>query len=430
MDDMFVRPKKKVPVEVLTQHHVNTGQPAVNPNDPEFLPPEEVAKQEQIIETREKSSQKPPKPPKKASWWRRASIKKRLAVIIPVVILILGGGAAAYILTKKKPAKPVSAATSSEAPKKEEPAKPTTVASALTGLQVEPSLNDRGVTGIMIENSVDARPQSGLLEAGVVYEAIAEGGITRFLTLYQESKPTYIGPVRSARPYYIDWLLPYGATYAHVGGSSEALQMIKDFGIKDMNEFAYGSAFERVSSRYAPHNVYTNMANLDAIRAKNNWGNPKFSGFTRKTDAPSKVQTATAIDVRISSVLFNSHYDYDSGTNSYLRSEGGQAHKDEKSGKQLTPKVVVVIVVPYSIHPDGVHSKYQTVGSGRAFVFQDGIVQETTWSKASQQAVLELKDAGGRTLALNAGQTWITAVGEASMVTYTGPPAPATGASQ
>ncbi|MCA9340125.1 MAG: DUF3048 domain-containing protein, partial [Candidatus Saccharibacteria bacterium] len=82
--------------------------------------------------------------------------------------------------------------------------------SPLTGREVKDSAaTTQAVTAIMIENSPDARPQSGLKQAGVVYEAIAEGGITRFLAIYQEAKPQLIGPVRSVRMYYIDWSAPY-----------------------------------------------------------------------------------------------------------------------------------------------------------------------------------------------------------------------------
>src|SRR3954469_13189590 len=93
------------------------------------------------------------------------------------------------------------------------------VAAPLTGLLIDPTLAKRPVTAIMIENSLDARPQSGLQDAGVVFEAIAEAGIKRFLELFQDTRPGYIGPVRSLRPYYIDFGWPYQAAIAHVGGS-------------------------------------------------------------------------------------------------------------------------------------------------------------------------------------------------------------------
>lgn len=432
---MFVRPKKQRRQPPAIQ---NAGTPvsfsrpitpqpstlAVTP-EPAFVEPEKIAAQE---EKQERLAEKslPAGPPKKASWWRRTSKKKKLAIVLPALLLLCGGSVAALVITKKDaPPQQPSIVQKIEEPEAEPP-KPKTEASKLTGLQIDPELNKRGVTAVMIENSTDARPQSGLLEAGIVYEAIAEGGITRFMALYQEAQPSYIGPVRSARPYYIDWLLPYNATYAHAGGSAEALQLISSLGIKDMDHGANGSAYTRVDNRFAPHNLYTSMANLDAIRNKKGWGSPDFTSFSRKADAPGKVLTATKITLAVSGPTYAVAYDYDAAQNAYKRTLAGLPHTDEKSAKQLEPKVVVALVVPYSIHPDGVHSSYKTIGTGQAYVFQDGIYQEASWSKPTQSAPLELKDAGGRVLSINAGQTWITVVGQAGMVTYTGPPAGAT----
>lgn len=432
MDDMFLQPKKiKRPVPQAPAFAATSPAPLQkpqNPNElpkvvePAFVPPEKVAALEEKIE--KKLGKDNPKPPKKASWWRRTPRKKKILILVPLVLLLAGGGVTAFILTRPDPPKPAVPETVVE--KVEEPPKPTTVASKLTGAQVDPELNKRGITAVMIENSKEARPQSGLLEAGIVYEAIAEGGITRFLALYQEAQPSYIGPVRSARPYYIDWLLPYNASYAHAGGSAEALSLINSLKVRDMDHSANGSSYQRVDSRFAPHNLYTSMASLDAIRAKKGWDAPEFTGFARKEDIPGRTLTATTINLNISGPTFAVKYTHDAASNSYKRTLAGIPHIDEKSGKQLQPKVVVALVIPYSIHPDGVHSKYQTVGTGQAYVFQDGVYQEASWSKSTQSAALELYDTGGRVLQLNAGQTWITAVGLANMVTYTGPPAGAT----
>ncbi len=369
-------------------------------------------------------------PSKKAwytfTWFTDMPARKKLILLVPVVTVLIGGvTAAAFLATHKKDTPPPAKNPEPVAQKAVEPPKPATVASKLTGVQVAPELNQRGVTGVMIENSIDARPQSGLLDAGVVYEAIAEGGITRFLALFQESKPEYIGPVRSARPYYIHWLKPYGAAYAHVGGSNEALQLIKDQGIRDMNEFANANAYQRINSRFAPHNAYTGMTKLDDVRAKLKYDAPSFNGFARKAEQASKTPDATTINLNLSSVNFNVRYEYDAASNSYKRSEGGKPHTDEKSGKQLMPKVVVAIVSKYSIHADGIHSVYQTSGTGKVYVFQDGKVTTGTWSKNDINDQLRFVDGSGATLALNPGQTWVTAIGQESMVSYKAPVAPA-----
>ncbi len=296
---------------------------------------------------------------------------------------------------------------------------PTTAPSKLTGIEVSIADSSLPTTAVMIENSPDARPQSGLSDAGVVYEAVAEGGITRFLTLFQESQPASLGPVRSVRPYYLDWLVPFDAPVAHVGGSAEALAQIRAEGIKDLDYGTNSGSYQRVSNRYAPHNVYTSRAQLLELQKSKGWTSSKFTGFARKKESPSQTITAKAIDFAISSPLYNPHFDYDVASNSYLRSQAGQPHIDEKSGKQISSKVIVAIVVPKSIHPDGVHTIYATHGSGKAYFFQDGMVTEGIWEKKDRKSEMRFGDVNGSPFALNAGNTWISVVGEAGAVTYT-----------
>lgn len=346
-------------------------------------------------------------------WPRRWSTKKkRICTALLVIFLLALAGGGYYWYRSNQQAKPPGAAA-----KEETPAPPTTEASRLTGLQVAPDLNKRAVTGVMIENSPDARPQAGLREAGVVFEAVAEGGITRFLALFQESQPDHIGPVRSARPYYLDWLLPFDAAFAHVGGSPDALAQIKSLGVKDMDQFSNAGAYQRVSNRFAPHNVYTSSAKLDALEQQKGYTTSNFTGFSRKAEAPVEVPTASTVDLAISSYLYNVHYDYDKGTNSYKRSEGGKPHTDERSGIQLNPKVVIALVMTSGIAADGTHTNYNTTGSGTMYVFQDGNLTQGTWSKADRKAQFSFTDSAGQPLKLNPGQTWVTMVGNAGAVT-------------
>lgn len=300
--------------------------------------------------------------------------------------------------------------------------KPTTVASPLTGLQVAPDLAQRPVTAIMIENSVNARPQSGLDQAGVIYEAIAEGGITRFITLYQEAMPTYIGPVRSLRPYYIDWVRPFDASIAHIGGSPEALSQIRASG-KDLDQFFNGNSYWREPSRPAPHDLYTSFEKLNALNSAKGYTTSNVQSWPRKADQALAVPTAKAIDTRISSPLYYSHYDWGAADNSYARSQGGAGHNQvnsptDKVGVPIHPKVVITMIIGFSIDADGLHSNYSTSGSGMAYVFQDGGVTQGTWSKADRASQIVFTDANGQPIKLNAGQVWVTAV-QAGQVSYT-----------
>lgn len=354
-------------------------------------------------------------------WWANliTSIKahpKRSAIIIVAVLLVLGGGTTFAIMATHK--KPVQKAAT-VAPKKKAAPAPQVITSPLTGMPVSADQSKRIVTGAMIENTPYARPQSGLKDAGVVFEAIAEAGITRFLALYQEAVPANMGPIRSARPYYVDWAHSFDAPLAHVGGSPDALAKIKNDGVKDLDQFYNSGAYHRIGTRDAPHNMYTNMDALNQLESSKGWTGSTFTGFGRKKEAPSKAPNAKSINIAISGPTYDAHYDYDPAANSYKRSEGGAPHIDAESNTQLEPKVVIGLVAPYSLMSDGYHSEYQITGSGQMTVFQDGIATKGTWNKKDSTSQYTFTDEGGHALKLNPGQTWITVVGDASAVTYT-----------
>ncbi len=400
--------------------------------EPDFIPPETIptnmitssaddasedgieAINDEAPEDNTDYSKTPEKKPKR---FRLPQLTKKqwiiAAIIFAVIALIIGF----FIWKVTHKSKPVTSTTVAEQ-KPTEPPKPVVYTSKLTGAVVTQPESDLPVTAMMIENSPDARPQAGLKDAGVVYEAVAEGGITRFLTLFQEAQPNYMGPVRSVRPYYLDWLVPFDAPVAHVGGSGEALAQIRAEGIKDLDYAQNSKFYHRVSNRYAPHNVYTSRAEMLELQKSKGWTTSTFVGWARKEDKPSTAPNAKSIDFAISGFLYNPHYDYDAASNSYKRSQAGKPHVDEKSGAQINPKTVIAIVVPKSIHPDGVHTIYNTSGSGKAYIFQDGTVTEGVWEKKDRKSEMRFGDANSSPLALNKGNTWISVVGEPGAVTY------------
>ena len=346
------------------------------------------------------------------------STHKKLAITLGVLSVFLIGGAGAgayYFLNQKAPETPKIAVK----PKPEPTPEPVKYYSPLTGNEVADSTaTQQAVTGIMIENSPDARPQSGIKDSGVVFEAIAEGGITRFLVLYQEQKPQLIGPVRSVRMYYVDWVAAFNASVAHVGGSAAALAEVRNGNYRDIDQFFNASTYWRATDRYAPHNVYTSFAKIDALNAKKGYTSSAFTGFTRKDSTASTAPNATSVNVTISSATYNSSYIYNATTNSYDRSVGGKPQMDREAG-QVSPRVVIAMRVTQStVMEDGYRESINAVGTGQAYIFQDGTVQEVTWRKPSKAAQITFVDAEGKDVPLARGQTWITAVPNGKAVTW------------
>lgn len=297
--------------------------------------------------------------------------------------------------------------------------------------------------GVMIENSVDARPQSGLSSADVMYEAIAEGGITRFLAIYYCQDAEFVGPVRSARTYFMDMLSEYGGfpLYAHVGGANtpgpaNALGQIIDYGwagVNDLNQFSIGFPvyvrdYDRLGRTVATeHTVYSSTTKLwdyarknRGITEKNEDGerwDEEYTPYAFKDDAPAsarpKSQTIT-FNFWDGYDDFEVVYTYNPTTNSYLRSNGGKAHTDLNNKQQLSPKNVVILFMRESRANDGyennLHMLYGTKGTGNATVFRDGEEIDATWSKKNRTAHLELKDKRGQAIEFNKGQIWFAIV--------------------
>ena len=322
--------------------------------------------------------------------------------------LILAGGLTTAAIVWQTPEKKPAATVKRQA----EPPKPKPVYYApLTGEVIDTQAAvSKPVTAIMIENSPDARPQSGLKDAEVVYEAVAEGGITRFLALYQQRQPELIGPVRSLRLYYVDWLAPYDASIAHIGGSKAALQLVRSGGYRDIDQFFNSAYYWRTSDRYAPHNVYTSFTKLNELNKAKGYTSSAPKTFERADDEAAPAQDGTQVTLKISSPLYNSTYAYDPTTKLYARSQAGAAHTDREAG-QIQAKVVIALRVQMQrIMEDGYRESITTTGSGEAMIFQNGHAIKATWTKDDRAGQLRFTDAAGQPVKLARGTTWISAI--------------------
>ncbi len=330
----------------------------------------------------------------------------RTRIIIAVGLLLIGGWAVAAWWWYQS-----TAPVFTEAPDIAIAERPVHYYSPLTGVEVTDEATTKlPVTAIMIENSPDARPHSGLKQAGIVYEAIAEGGITRYAAIYQEDKPTLIGPVRSLRPYFLDWIAAYDASVVHVGGSARALTEVRNGTYRDLDQFFNGSSFWRANDRYAPHNVYTSFEKLDALEKSKGYTSSSFTGWERQDGKATETPDATTVKINFSSALYNTYYTYDATTNTYARFLGGVKHLDREKG-QITPSVIIAMMVDEkTVQEDGSREDITTTGNGKAYIFQNGTVVEATWRKTATKSQIQWLDSEGNSIVLNRGQTWVAAV--------------------
>jgi hypothetical protein len=273
---------------------------------------------------------------------------------------------------------------------------------------------------VMIDNHPDAYPQTGLDHAAVVFEALAEFGVTRFMAVYAPGITTdapQIGPIRSTRLYFAQWAMGFHALYAHAGGSPQGLDLVENTdqlinldALKEVNS----GYFARSSDRDAPHNLYTSSATLQ--RAAKALGVADLAqpdlGFLFKSDAPA-AQRPAAQEISYFFIYPEdpAGWSYDTATNGYLRLRRGKPARDAATNQQLWAKDVVVLEIkeaPLADDPKG-RIEQTVVGSGRARVFMDGVEREVTWRKDAPEAPLRFFEDSSETK-INAGPVWIVAL--------------------
>lgn len=283
----------------------------------------------------------------------------------------------------------------------------------LTGEMLERDQAQKRPLAIVIENYPDARPQSGLNQADIVYETLAEGGITRFLAIYQSKTSEKLGPVRSARPYFAEIAQEYKAIFAHVGGSDEVLADIKNNkypNILDANEYYLEKYFNRISSRAAPHNVYTSTQKLYEYLSRSE--TPILSDIPvwKYGELNTSQASSTPVDyinADFSLPEYKVRFDYDSATDSYLRSLAGKPHKDAESKQQLSSKNVIVMMAPIADIPNDpkLRVTINLNGNGKAYIFRNHSMIEGTWQKNNGRT--NFYGPSGEEVTLAQGNTWV-----------------------
>ncbi|MHB9111253.1 MAG: DUF3048 domain-containing protein [Thermoleophilia bacterium] len=267
---------------------------------------------------------------------------------------------------------------------------------------------------VQVDNAPAARPQSGLSMADIVYEAMAEGDVTRFSAIFACREVDSVGPVRSARLINLELVPEYTALLANSGSSRGVSDALEAAALPNINHPSYPDAYWRVDDRIAPHNMMTSTADIRA--AAESSGIPaayKVTSLIFKDDSPAP--SVTNIGVPYSGIV-DVEYRYDPGTNGWLRSISGEPHMDALTGTQIAPRNVIIQYVNISesdIEEDAggnMGLDFGLQGTGRVQVFRDGQLVEGAWERAGESSVTMYLDATGKPILLNRGLTFVQLV--------------------
>ena len=290
----------------------------------------------------------------------------------------------------------------------------------LTGLSTkEPVVNSRPVA-VVINNHSKARPQSGISQAAICYEVLAEGNITRIIAIFHDFDAQKIGPVRSARHYFVDFALDYDAIFVHHGGSPQGYDAIEKSGIACLDGMKLSDTFWRDPERvYIPgmfeHSSYTGEALIR--QAQERFGfrpeireglNPGFL-FYNEPASPDGAAGAMLINIPFAED-YGSTFEFREGM--YYKSINDEPQIDAETGEQLSvANVLVQFAQVTSIAGDDAGRRdVSVIGWGNGVLITNGCSAPLTWNKDTPETPTRWLNEDGSDLYLNKGKTWICVV--------------------
>ncbi|MFJ5717323.1 DUF3048 domain-containing protein [Neobacillus sp. NPDC093127] len=282
----------------------------------------------------------------------------------------------------------------------------------LTGIGSETQTKGRAVA-VMINNHPKARPQSGLNKADIVYEVLAEGDITRFLAVFQSEKPANIGPVRSARDYYIDLAKGLNALYIAHGWSEEAKKMLEGNYIDNLNGMVYdGTLFKRSSTRKAPHNSYITYDNILKGSEQKKYSlekSPPAFKFLSEEDSKNVTgDEAQSVKITYSSGgISDSSFEFDAALGKFKRFSGGEQSVDLDTNEPVLLNNIFIIETNHQVIDSVGRRDIDFKSGGKAYLLQMGKVNEVEWANKDGQ-IVAVKD--GKEVPFVPGKTWVNVV--------------------
>jgi hypothetical protein len=290
----------------------------------------------------------------------------------------------------------------------------------LTGLpEADASIRNRPLLAIKIDNAPEARPQFGIQNADDIIEEKVEGGISRFMALFQSKDSTEVGPVRSLRSTDVHWLKPEGGMIAYSGGIPQFEALLAPAGITDVGADSHGSTYyKRRTDRPYEHSLYTNTTVLRTLTPKDETAaKPLFQYLTGKSKfGGAGVRPVTSVSLRMNAEPTATAFDWtwNAQTGLFMRGTDGKPHNIENAGQIAMKNVIVQFTnyssTPYQDRADSPVDEADTTGSGDAWVLSDGKIVQGHWSRPSNDDITTYTDANGDPIKLSPGQTWVSLV--------------------
>lgn len=307
---------------------------------------------------------------------------------------------------------------------------PVLVPAPLTGVLVSPEVAAQHPIAVMVDDQFYARPQSGFNAASIVWHAPAEGGIPRYMLIFQDQVAADIGPVRSSRLYYIQWAAEWNSLYVHAGGSPQAIRRLAAKGhgewVWNADQFRWGTGASscsgiqscylwRVTDRFSPHNVYTDGKHLRRLAERVGAADePIEPAWTFGPDTAPELRPDRGL-IRVNFPDVTITYRYDPASNSYLRYVGvaKQPQVDPADGQVVAPKNVVILRMAFGALRDNQrHGRLEAhnIGHGEAWISTGGVTVKGEWRKKSSTAPTLLFGPDGAPISLTAGQTFFEVI--------------------
>ena len=291
--------------------------------------------------------------------------------------------------------------------------------SSLTGRPVEESVLEVRPAVVMLDNHYGARPQAGLNEADHVYEMLAEGRITRYMAVFRSGSPSPVGPVRSARPYFIDRALEYDPYYVHVGGSMQAMTDIINLNMADIDGLSSGAnVFWRTRHKKIPHNMYSSFEAIQKESVRKGYrqsGEFEAMAFNESLssiggEVGKYVKAVYKEPTSRDKVGYYIEFTFNEESKKYERSVNGKPHLDENDDSRLTADNIIVQIAKHKIIDNEGRRDVSLIGEGSGYFISNGEKLAITWNKTDRYARTIYKDVNGEEIRFNPGNTWFQVV--------------------